>query len=172
MNDACSMKGLLEYLKYISRSTNAHGVHSPFVYDLVTRGLYLKEEKQEHPVIGHIPQIKTLPEKYVKAINNTLHHFFGSRKPQLILLPCSDHQPIENPGMVFVNGLDPHRTAVDELLKYLDNDTLLMVVKAGSDPFWEALSKSHELHLTIDCFRVGFAFKRKEQAKENFTIRL
>lgn len=34
---------ILSYLRYLWQSTNAHGVHSPFVYEFVTRGLYAKK---------------------------------------------------------------------------------------------------------------------------------
>lgn len=33
---------ILDYLKFLSKATNQHGVHSPFVYQLVTKCLYAK----------------------------------------------------------------------------------------------------------------------------------
>ncbi len=34
--------GALAYVKFLAKSTNEHGVHSPFVFNLVTKGLYNK----------------------------------------------------------------------------------------------------------------------------------
>lgn len=38
---------LSSYFKFISSATNQHGVHSPFVYDLITRCLYVDSPKKE-----------------------------------------------------------------------------------------------------------------------------
>ena len=34
---------IISYLKFLIRSTNQHGVHSPFVYNFITRCLYNKQ---------------------------------------------------------------------------------------------------------------------------------
>jgi len=35
---------LLNYFKFLAKSTNSHGVHSPFVFDLVTKCFYVKTD--------------------------------------------------------------------------------------------------------------------------------
>jgi predicted O-methyltransferase YrrM len=39
------------YLKFLKRSTNQHGVHSPFVYDLVTKCFYDKTKFSEYALL-------------------------------------------------------------------------------------------------------------------------
>lgn len=52
------MYQIIAYIKFLLKSTNQHGVHSPFVYDLLTKCLYKKEEK---------PAFKTI-RSYIKAV--------------------------------------------------------------------------------------------------------
>ena len=40
------------YFKFIYKSSNQHGIHSPFVYDLVTKCFYDKTEFQEYKQLG------------------------------------------------------------------------------------------------------------------------
>ncbi|MFL1012257.1 O-methyltransferase [Flavisericum labens] len=41
----------IEFLKFLLRSTNQHGVHSPFVYDLVTQCFYDKKKHEAYSAI-------------------------------------------------------------------------------------------------------------------------
>ena len=40
-----------EYLKFLKKSTNQHGVHSPFVYHLVTQCFYNKKKYEDYSVL-------------------------------------------------------------------------------------------------------------------------
>lgn len=42
------MYQILSYIKFLFQATNQHGVHSPFVYDFVTKCLYDKEKHQAY----------------------------------------------------------------------------------------------------------------------------
>ncbi len=42
---------LIAYLKFLLKSTNHHGVHSPFVYNLLTKCLYIKEKRPAFEII-------------------------------------------------------------------------------------------------------------------------
>ncbi|MBC3757736.1 class I SAM-dependent methyltransferase [Hyunsoonleella sp. SJ7] len=49
------MYQLIQYIKFLIKSTNQHGVHSPFVFDLVTRCFY---DKKEYPSYGSLARYK------------------------------------------------------------------------------------------------------------------
>ena len=40
------MNLFLKYLKFLTKSSNQHGVHSPFIYNLITKGFYTKTNKK------------------------------------------------------------------------------------------------------------------------------
>ncbi len=42
---------IVSYLKFLSKSQNQHGLHSPFVYDLVTKCFYDKSDHEEYELI-------------------------------------------------------------------------------------------------------------------------
>src|SRR5690606_3563421 len=58
---------LLSYLKFIFKSTNAHGVHSPFVFQYVTQCLYAGKKFHEEKSINVL--LKSIA--YFKA--NSIH---------------------------------------------------------------------------------------------------
>ncbi len=51
---------ILEYIKFIFKSTNQHGIHSPFVYELVTKCFYDKQYYKDYKIIA----------KYRSVLNN------------------------------------------------------------------------------------------------------
>lgn len=166
------MKPVITYVKYLLRSTNEHGVHSPFVYDLVTKALRHKGKLPEHPTAKAIPFFDSLPGKYQRALNNSLHHLFGEEAP-VIAHGNSSNALSTGTSLVYLESRDQSDpTAIAPLLEGLGNETVVLLNKTNDTPLWHALTQHPEIHLTVDCHHIGMAWKRAQQAKENFIIRL
>lgn len=67
---------IIQYIKFLLKSTNQHGVHSPFVYDLVTKCFYDKTRYPEyHKIKDFITRLKS-----VKLKLNVTDFGAGSKK--------------------------------------------------------------------------------------------
>lgn len=60
------MNTFFYYLKFLLKSTNQHGVHSPFVFKLVTKGLYKEKSKEKWM------QFLSIKKEYIQD-NRTIH---------------------------------------------------------------------------------------------------
>ena len=65
---------LIKYLKYLFVSKTKHGVHSPFVYDLVTNVLNDKSHRQEYAKIRNL-NASTINSKHLKLIYRLITHY-------------------------------------------------------------------------------------------------
>lgn len=63
---------IIQYIKFLVKSTNQHGVHSPFVYDLVTKCFYKKTKHSDYSKLSAYRNA-LLKNKQTLAIND-----FGS----------------------------------------------------------------------------------------------
>ena len=253
---------IFEYIKFLFKSTNQHGVHSPFVYDLVTKCFYDKtiykayKELLEYRTAllsnGQIIEVTDFGSgskvfksnsRTIKAIAKTsgtskkraelLFRLVKYFKPKhtlelgtsLGIATYAMAMAHENGTVLSLEGcpniseftrqniseLNVQNTTIrtgefDDLLAtlnahcydivFLDGNhskdaTLhyfnILLPKAHNDTVfifddihwskamteaWEHIKKHPKVTVTIDTFFWGFVFFRKEQVKENFTIRL
>lgn len=157
-------------LTFLWSSTNQHGVHSPFVFNYLTQGLYKKtggqRKKIESVLLKSIPyfNIKTIhihPKEPVKALVKEHHPDLVSNEPpyDLIFMDIakwpkfyeSGKNAIHNSTLIVLSGLYQNR------LKY---------------NLWKELIKMPEFNVSIDMFYCGVLFIRKEQRKEHFKVRI
>ncbi|MBL6662841.1 MAG: hypothetical protein ISP71_01950 [Flavobacteriales bacterium] len=78
---------LLKYLRYIFISKTKHGVHSPFVYDLVTNVLNDKSQRQEYAKIRNLNTF-TINSKHLKLIYRIINHY---KSENILELGHSEH---------------------------------------------------------------------------------
>jgi hypothetical protein len=154
---------MLHYLKFLLKSTNQHGVHSPFIFDYLTKCLYKKP---------HLSKNK-LEDVVLKSV--TYFNCQAARIDDQNLkskLPSLEYDRLPKDVVVF-KVLDLH-----ELLKLLvenqiHNGSLIIVQDVRKHlREWKKAVAHPKITVSMDCFTLGILFIRKEQVKEHFTIRL
>ncbi|MFX0558219.1 hypothetical protein ACOCEA_15560 [Maribacter sp. CXY002] len=163
------MYRLLSYLRFILTATNQHGVHSPFIYNFITKGIYRKGN----------PQFTITQNLLAQSI-----FYFNFKKIGLV---SEDNSLKIKLNSVF-EGLDYNALPIDIVYaddksepfktisrKYLHNDSLLLIegIHNSKKKYqnWEQLKKLPEVSVSIDLFHCGILFFRREQVKEHFKIR-
>tara|TARA_R110002051_G_scaffold34256_3_gene76367 strand:+ start:100536 stop:101021 length:486 start_codon:yes stop_codon:yes gene_type:complete len=161
---------MFAYLRFLFTSTNQHGIHSPFVYEYVTKCLYNKQQLKL-PV-----SFKVL----VKTLNYFKYHtiqFIGDDKTseEIIKLHCPNILIIEGSADVLAGeiiDLDNQKLIIENLA----NNSMLFMIGIHKNinnlEQWKKVKTMEHVRVTIDLFYCGLVFFRKEQAKEHFKIRI
>ncbi|WP_339709062.1 hypothetical protein [uncultured Kriegella sp.] len=165
------MYQLIEYFKFIGASTNQYGVHSPFVYDYLTKCLYKKSKyrtrKTEKVLFKSIsyfkckkiwiaPNNKNLKEKVKKLF--PLVEFNGSTY-----------------DLIYIEAINL-KEYTDIMANMAHNNSMILVDAIHKNKenilFWEDYKKLEISKVTLDMFYCGVIFPRSEQVEEHFKIRI
>lgn len=186
---------LKTYVNFITKATNQHGVHSPFVYDLVTKCLYKSTPKKTTLKLKQLKQ-KQNPSKgmklgVLKRIHRLVTYFDFS---EILILSnhfsvlsktinlekqrniAVDLQTNHKYDLIFIDAsLIKTKHAIESLMSVTHNDSLILIKSISETPnqlkLWKQLKNNPKVRVTINTFDLGFVFVRKEQAKEHFIIR-
>lgn len=162
---------LISYLKFLIKSTNEHGVHSPFVFNFVTKCLYSKEKMSSNKTmnvllksIGYFNHKKVLIDnspEVVKRVRDTFPGIYFDRSTVDIVY--TDHMNVSKFTTLLSEGK-------------LHNDSMILVEGIYQDKKrledWENLIASPNITVSMDMFHCGAVFIREEQVNEHFTIRI
>lgn len=156
-------------LKFILTSKNEHGVHSPFVFDFVTKGLYVKKYDLEK--INTYTEFQKLSKKKKKILSKIVHYFkmssiYFDKKTSIKTLD-KKHK------VLYINN-------INELLNFdysKLNSSFFIIINdiynnKETHQLWKEIIQKKEITVTIDLYFFGLIFFRKEQAKEHFKIRV
>ena len=188
----------MSYFKFLYNSVNAHGVHSPFVFSLVTKGFY----KKQHSTVNEKFNAAEagLNKQALATLLKTITYFKSYK-----LLVLGDDAPVaaatetirlaaeENtikiwfystlvpvPGGVDLAYLCGNDTAtllplLERVLPDVNNNSVCAIANIHQseemETAWEAIKKDPNVTVTIDTYHLGLVFFRKEQTKQHFIIR-
>lgn len=165
------MYKLVSYIKFLLSSTNQHGVHSPFVYDYVTKCLY-SNQKPTHSKLDHVVLGST---DYFNVKNACFTEQYESLRKEAQAEHPSIRLDKKSYDLILIaaSGLDK---ALVNLSENIHNDTLVIVdaiykCKANTMA-WKNIKALENVIVTIDMYHCGAVFFRKEQVHEHFTIRI
>jgi len=168
------------YLKFLLKSTNEHGVHSPFVYNFVTRCLYNKQLVNRQEIKGFPPIlskrqlvlllkiIRYLEVKTIFTDEDILNSITAIKETCNISIQL---QPSVTYDLLFINY---PKEDLSIYLNYMHNDSILIInniYQKEKASLWQALTANERVTVYIDVYSQGYIFIRREQGKEGFYIR-
>ncbi len=159
---------LFSYFKFILKSTNQHGVHSPFVYDFLTKGLYKKVDSNIR-----LNTFNSL-EKLSKKEKNTLKKIIKYFNPTSIIINLKDiSNTLNKDHDLLIYSYLSEKNILTLSLKKPNSFIIIKNIHNNelSEKNWIKIIQLKEVKVTIDLFYFGLIFFRKKQAKEHFNIR-
>ena len=175
------------YLQFLWHSKNEHGVHSPFVFLLLTQGLYTKKVRLAADTLSN-------PNKSVSKKQQLLYKIIRYFEPKSILTIGATPSEIDvialgSPKSKFESDCDLYHCIfihsdefdsitnekLEQLLKTTENDSFWILenihANRAAESFWSNLKSNPKVTVTIDTFHFGLVFFRKEQVEEHFILR-
>ncbi len=105
---------ILAYIKFLLRSSNQHGVHSPFVYNLVTKCFYDSKKYDSYSILKQYRRSLLKDKREIKVKD------FGAGSRVF----RSDNRKVSK--MAKTAGISPKRARLlNRLVRYLEVDTAL-----------------------------------------------
>jgi len=157
------------YLQFLWNSKNEHGVHSPFVFLLVTKCFYDKTTFKPY-----FPHLETKTKK--GRLLNRLFHYFQFQEG--IYISENKKKLPSKIDFIFIDSsyLNENKIQLDEIITLANNETCVIFenphYSKATEIQWKSVVANSNFNVTIDTYSFGFAFIRKEQVKEHFTIRV
>lgn len=154
------------YFKFLLKSQNQHGLHSPFVYDFITKGMYQQKIKKD--ALLDYNELKFLSKKQIIILTKIVNYFKVDK------IHYDSNSFLENSNTSYKLLLINNLSSLKKInFKDLNSNHILIVDKIHQHKKeWQEILGTKEATVTIDLFYFGLVFFRNKQAKEHFIIRV
>lgn len=166
---------ILDYLQFWFTANNEHGTHSPFVFNLLTRGLYpsdrrWKGQSRKQQFIDRL--LVYFEPHYIGVLDKQALSTKTNR--DMVVFQRESTTPYD--CLIFNGTTASSWPSIATVSSLLHNDSFWIIDRRGKEAsvekYWQEVVASEEMIVTLDFYYFGVAFKRKEQLKQHFTLRL
>lgn len=173
-------------------------MHSPFVFDLVTKCFYDKSKYPEYSLLNNNPKkirllfriIRYFKPKTILEIGNPTEldtNIFSSEiisfedfeKNKLFNNDKTFDYRLSTIDFIYFNQNESQKTTLayfELLLPTVTNNAVWIIndihKSTENENTWDIIKKHPKVKVTIDTFQFGMVFFRAEQEKEHFVIRV
>ena len=190
------MNRFIEIIKYTWKAKGRHGIHSPFVYDLLDNCFKIPVSRDK--INGISTKIKVHAMTLRCLMQLTKHLKFSTLLTETRLqtdiegLANELNIPYDVQDLSFFDQLQKEKHAsiilltsktsyedilkkVNEFLPCLDENSIILIdgIRANDLAYseWKQLKEKTEFHFSADVFHFGILAKRSFQEKEQFILR-
>jgi len=159
---------VFSYLQFLVKSTNQHGVHSPFVYNYITKGLY--QQKKDFALSHKTNQWLLQSIQYFQP---TKICFLDEGLSVVAWKVYTDESfDLTTADLILDRYTVENHTRILQKIKSMSNSQLLLIATYNyPKAFINELRQNPDITLVVDFYYGCLISKRIEQPKQNFFIR-
>lgn len=159
---------MFSYLQFLVKSTNQHGVHSPFVYNYITKGLY--QQKKEFALSHKTNQWLLQSIQYVQP--NKICFLDEGLSVVAWKVYTDKSFDLTTADLILDRYTVENHTRILQTINNMSNSQLLLIaIYNYPKAFINELRQNPDITLVVDFYYGCLISKRTEQPKQNFFIR-